>query len=321
MRSLSNFLRRPQTPPAPLVCRTAKAEEIHPALRLILSAGGSAANNEHVLEFITYAQQRGINLGDVWLAERGGQIITAMLPVISPGRTMLLLMPMEHSSDIAADVLLDEVCHQFTDRGIRLAQALLDPAEPAMEKRMVAHGFRRMAELLYLHVSVKAASSPTLPEGFTWQTYSPQTHALFAQTVTSSYHGSLDCPGLNGVRDIEDVLSGHKSAGEFDPCYWFALTENDQGRGVLLLSRLPNCDATELVYLGLTPEARSRGLADLLMRQALAATAQMGQSRLSLAVDSGNIPALRLYYRFGMSKVASKIAMMRELSTIHSRVP
>jgi len=282
-------------------------------LRLILGAGGSAASSEHVSEFITYAQQRGINLGDVWIAERGGQIISGMLPVVSPGHTMLLLMPMEHSADIAADVLLDEVCHQFSNRGVRLAQALLDPAEPAMEKRLIAHRFRRMAELLYLQVAVKPVPSPALPEGFTWQTYSPQSHALFAQTVTSSYHGSLDCPGLNGVRDIEDVLSGHKSAGEFDPRFWFVLTEGDQGRGVLLLSRLPNCDATELVYLGLTPEARSRGLADLLMRQAIAASAEMGQARLSLAVDSGNIPALRLYYRFGMSKVASKIAMMREL--------
>jgi mycothiol synthase len=280
---------------------------------VILGSAGAPAGNDHALEFISYAQQRGINLADVWIAERAGQIATAMLPVISPGRTMLLLMPADQGADIAADVLMDTVCQAFADRGFRLAQALLDPAEPAMEKRLVGHGFRRMAELIYLHVAVRSAEVPTLPQAFALHTYSPHTHALFAETVSSSYHGSLDCPGLNGVRDIEDVLAGHKSSGEFDPKYWFVLEENGQGRGVLLLSRLPNCESTELVYLGLTPEARSRGLSDLLMRQALAATAQMGQSRLSLAVDSGNLPALRLYYRFGMSKVASKIAMMREL--------
>jgi ribosomal protein S18 acetylase RimI-like enzyme len=69
----------------------------------------------------------------------------------------------------------------------------------------------------------------------------------------------------------------------------------------------------ELVYLGLTPAARGRGLADLLMRQALWATAWMNRSRLTLAVDSQNAPALKVYYRHGMQRTGSKIALMRDL--------
>jgi ribosomal protein S18 acetylase RimI-like enzyme len=68
------------------------------------------------------------------------------------------------------------------------------------------------------------------------------------------------------------------------------------------------------VYLGLTPSARGRGLGDLLVRQALATTAALGASRLSLAVDSQNGPALKLYYRHGLQRVASKLAMMRLLN-------
>jgi hypothetical protein len=49
------------------------------------------------------------------------------------------------------------------------------------------------------------------------------------------------------------------------------------------------------------------------MRQALATTAQRKLTMLTLAVDSRNAPALKLYFRHGMHRVASKVAMMREL--------
>jgi len=35
--------------------------------------------------------------------------------------------------------------------------------------------------------------------------------------------------------------------------------------------------------------------------------------RLSLAVDARNVPALKLYYRQGMTRVTSKLAFMRDL--------
>jgi ribosomal protein S18 acetylase RimI-like enzyme len=151
-----------------------------------------------------------------------------------------------------------------------------------------------------------------------WQTYSPALHERFAQTILASYGGSLDCPGLNGIRDIEDVIAGHKATGEFDPRLWFLLESGDgrdQGAaaGVLLLSRLPHADNVELVYLGLTPAARGKGLGDVMMRQALHAVAAEGLSRLSLAVDSTNTPALHLYYRHGMQRIGSRVAMIRAL--------
>jgi ribosomal protein S18 acetylase RimI-like enzyme len=72
-------------------------------------------------------------------------------------------------------------------------------------------------------------------------------------------------------------------------------------------------DTLELVYLGLTPAARGRGLGDLMMRRALALAAADGAGRLSLAVDSDNVPALKLYYRHGMQRVGAKLALMRRL--------
>jgi hypothetical protein len=152
---------------------------------------------------------------------------------------------------------------------------------------------------------------------------------LFAQTIFRTYQQSLDCPSLNGLRDMEDVLAGHKSSGEFDPRLWGLLCEGDEPRGVLLLARMQPAEALELVYLGLTPDARGRGIGDLLMGQAMSVASAERAGRLSLAVDSGNTPALKLYYRHGLQRVGAKDALMRrldargaaELSTGNAHVP
>jgi len=73
----------------------------------------------------------------------------------------------------------------------------------------------------------------------------------------------------------------------------------------------------ELVYLGLAPEARGRGVGSTMLRQAMQLILADQKRRFSLAVDSRNEPALRLYYRFGMQHVATRWAMIRDLrSTI-----
>src|SRR5207244_5235963 len=99
---------------------------------------------------------------------------------------------------------------------------------------------------------------------------------------------------------------------EFDPAHWFLLCEAETPRAVLLLGGLPRTDSAELVYLGVVPEARGRGLGDLLMRRALATTAAMRLGRLTLAADVANPPALALHYRHGFKRAGGKIAMMRE---------
>jgi ribosomal protein S18 acetylase RimI-like enzyme len=176
-------------------------------------------------------------------------------------------------------------------------------------------GFRQIAQLLYLQAVIgRGLSAPSAPAGCTWHTYLPETHDLFAHAILQSYRDSLDCPAMNGLRTIDDVIAGHKSSGEFDPQCWFILKKNDQPLAVLLLMRVPRSDMAELAYLGLAPDARGRGLGDVMLRQAFWTVRQRMQlPRVTLAVDSRNIPALKLYYRHGMQQMGVKTAMLRDL--------
>jgi len=62
-------------------------------MRLILSPPGGAADARSVQEFIGFGRERGIDFGGLHVAERAGKLVSGILPVVSPGRTMLLLCP------------------------------------------------------------------------------------------------------------------------------------------------------------------------------------------------------------------------------------
>jgi GNAT superfamily N-acetyltransferase len=296
--------------------RPAKPEEIEPALRLILAPPGQAIDDRAASEFITFARDRGIGFDALHVAQRDGKVVSAILPVISPGRTMLILCPHGGSkaTDSATRLLVDPVCRWCADRHVQLAQALIDPHDADLAEVFAGEGFSKMAELHYLHAAPPAdAAFPPLPSSLAWTAYSTANHAVFGRTILESYQKSLDCPALNGRRDVEDILEGHKASGHFDPNLWLLLSEGETPLGILLLSESLRSDAIELVYLGLTPAARGRKLGEFMMRHAYATVAQRRQARLSLAVDAQNTPALKLYYRNGMQRIGSKLALLRDL--------
>lgn len=303
------------------ICRKAHRSEIDSALRMILGGNGRPADDNQIVDFLSYALHRGIDVNDIWVAESRGRIAWATLPVVSPGRTMLLLAPQavaDAMTAVAASELIEHVVEPYRQKGIHLAQVLLDPASAELTHVFARAEFEKLAELVYLHRKLgrgAVSKPPVMPPGFAWETYSAASHDRFAQTILKTYEGSSDCPALNGIRNIQDVVLGHKAAGDFDPAWWFLLAEAGEPRGVLLLSRTRNADAAELVYLGLTPDARRRGLAALILQQATSFASKAGCVLLSLAVDTNNAPALKLYYRLGMQQVMSRVAMVRSLQS------
>jgi len=298
-----------------IVCRLAAPSEWQRATAMILGSAGRVGSPSQVVEFLAYAAQRHINVAETWVAEIDGRITWAALPVLSPGRTALLFTSAELAEpDEAAGQLIQHLCHYLAQRQVHLAQVLIDPTRSAARQFFADHGFREMAELVYLQGSAPRSAPPaTLPPMVRWETYHAATHGLFARGTLATYQGSLDCPALTGLRDIEDVILGHKATGEFDPQLWRALCQEDQPLGILLLSRIPAADALELVYLGLASPARGRGLGDVLMQEAMHLVVAQGRRRLTLAVDAINVPALKLYYRFGLQRLTSKAALIRDL--------
>src|SRR5438128_1016824 len=262
-------------------------------------------------------RERSIDLGLLWVAEQEGKLAQATLPVISPGRTMLLFAsaPGSKAGEATLGRLIDAACNAAAARDVHLAQALIDPSEEPMRRVYLGAGFDQMSELIYLQGTPHPdAAEPRVLPDFRWTHYSEASHAQFAATILATYQNSLDCPALNGRRTIEDIIDGHKASGIFNPQHWLLLCRGSQALGVLLLaSSGRGQDVMELVYLGLAPGSRGQKLGEVLVRQAFSIVSAENHQRLSLAVDARNVPALKLYYRHGMTRVTSKMAFMRDL--------
>jgi mycothiol synthase len=324
MPPLSNFRRGRDASVSggqPIACRQVQRHEIEPALRLMLADADGLASDEQVLDFLAFTMQRRLDINQLWAALQDDRVLWAMLPVTSPGGTVLFFSPTRLTKKTplrAIRELTAAVGEEMRSRGIELAQLLLDPRDQPVIHAYTTCGFEQLAELLYLQRTVPPAMKmPEIPARYELRTYSPQTHAQFAETILRSYEQSQDCPALNGRRGIEDIIAGHKATGDFDPKRWMLMYDESGPVAVMLLNRSPHSDGVELVYLGLVPEARGHGVGDLMMRVALASIAKDGRCQVSLAVDARNTPALKLYYRHGLHRVGSRVALLRDLRASH----
>jgi len=299
--------------------RPAHDSELQSAVRLILATASGHPDEMQVREFLRLAGAHRDDAGGIWVAEQGGKLLSAVMPVVSPGKTMLLFVPAHlhgEQQTMLTRKLIDALCARAAEQGVHLAQALLDVHDEPLRGMLTACGFGKLAELLYLQAVVGKVAEPQLPAGCKWLTYTPERHELFANTILATYQDSFDCPGLNGLRTIDDILAGHRATGDFVPEHWFILCEGDKAVGAVLLSKVLRSDVTELVYLGLIPQRRGHGLADILMRRAAAVAVASKHGRLSLAVDAGNLPALKLYWRHGMQVIGRKQALLRDLRNL-----
>ncbi len=194
--------------------------------------------------------------------------------------------------------MLARVVEDMALRGVRLARALTKTEQSSDARLLVQAGFRHVCELLYL-VSLRASFPTAAPEdGLTFTPLAGDEQRL-AAVVERTYEQSLDCPAIENVRPVGDVLAGYRATGEFDAARWLIVSREGTDIGCLLMATWPRNNQWELIYMGVAPEARGHGYGLAIVRQAQWLTAQAGCDRLVLAVDMANEPALNAYAAAG----------------------
>jgi ribosomal protein S18 acetylase RimI-like enzyme len=104
---------------------------------------------------------------------------------------------------------------------------------------------------------------------------------------------------LNGVRDVDNVVTGYQASGSYRPELWQLVRAHGEDVGMLLLADHPKAGHWELMYTGLIPEARGRGWGRQITQHAQWMARQADIERIVLAVDSVNAPAIRMYQGTG----------------------
>ncbi len=261
-----------------------------------LHAAGCASQSEALAAAIAATADDAA--WDGLLIIEGSAPLAAVWVQPSAGNTACLWPPPPEHTD--ADALFCGAARFVDEHRIVLAQMNVAAVEPFSRQRMAEVGFPHLADLLYLFAEA-AASAPLLqvPPNVAFVSNANQHSAQLAHVVARTYEGTLDCPALDGVRSIDDVLDGYQQQGEYLTDQWYVVRAGGVDAGVLILAGHAAAGSWELVYMGVTPEARGRGLGTCIVRFALDAAASGGAQRVVLAVDAANQPAVDMYQRAG----------------------
>lgn len=208
-----------------------------------------------------------------------------------------------------------------------LVQGLLETDEHEAADALSRAGFLRLGDLVYMRrplagaaskrLSRAAADTPAWPAGITVRPLSDIDpalhHSLLARALSRSYIDTLDCPELCGLRSIDDVIDSHRAVGDLNLATWWIIQSHGDAEGAMLLTECPDQRTVELVYLGLSPTLRGRGLGAGLLKMGLAAVSGAAATAITCAVDSRNTPAMKLYKRAGFQRFSTRLPLVKGL--------
>lgn len=260
----------------------------------------------------------------LWMAWRGNEPVAAAGVVPGAGGTaMVFVSPpraadgvvasegASHGASCADAAALVRAACAAQPRQVRLFQALLTRGHEARRLALESAGFRFLAQLMYMQRrTARQVVDLALPDDLSVQTWRPALRDDFAAAIDASYEQTLDCPALVGMRGIDDVLEGHRAVGVFRDDLWLLVRQRGRPAGVMLMSMTGDGRTAELVYLGLCPSLRGRGLGRVLMEHGLSRAGRAGAEKMVLAVDEDNGPALKLYESLRFVAIARRTALV-----------
>ena len=272
-------------------------EDYAPVLRLLCRHAASDYRDEQMRTTLDGLAAGEISPRGLLGAYRGKRLTGGVFAQTQPGRAALVWTPrtIAGEPDSTADRLLLAAIDRLVAEQVCLAQVLLETGMEDDERFLYRHGFQHLADLLYM-VSPENEFPTALPDtSLKFEPYTRTNHERLAHVVEASYRQTLDCPLLDGVRQIEDVLAGYRALGTFDPSRWMLVQHEDRDVGCLLLTDHPEHGNWELIYMGVMAPERGHGWGKEITRRAQWMTRQSGRPRLVLAVDAINEPAIRAY--------------------------
>jgi ribosomal protein S18 acetylase RimI-like enzyme len=288
------------TEPTPEPART---DELAAAFRLIFHSLGPKEAGVRVANALHLVQRGEIDPRGVFVLRGPTGLLGALVCLPVPGASGLLWPPGTVDDDRRRereDLLLQHTLAWLRQRGVKLAQTLLAPEEMFLARPLERNGLAHVTDLWYmrhdLDIPVRWLDTPAR---LTFRPYDPDHPSLFHQTLQHTYEQTRDCPEVNGVRTIEDVIEGHRNQGTYDPDCWWLASLSGEPVGVAIVTELPERGDWEVAYMGVVPEARRRGFGREILLKALTEARAAEVPRLTLSVDSRNQPAWDLYRSLG----------------------
>ncbi len=273
------------------------------AVRLIFRHLEPPERDEREATALFLLQRGELNAEGLFVLREGADLAGAIACQSVPGASGLVWppgVPDGPERPAREDALVRHGLAWLRQRGARVVQTLLAPEEEGLAAPLLRNGFRRVTDLWYMrHERGTPLGRLDTPARLTFRTFDEAAPSLFQQTLLRTYEDTLDCPEVNGLRTIDEVLAGHRAQGTYDPERWWLALEGDRPVGVLIATELPESGDWDVAYMGVVPGARRRGFGREVLLHALAEARAADAPRVLLSVDARNRPAWHLYRAVG----------------------
>ncbi len=287
-----------------------RAEAVFHAV-LSHDAGTPSVSSDQITQFLDTIAAQQLEITPIIQAKMGKRVLAQAIALRSPGRTGLIMLAAQNDSETdrnAATTTLRRLCDRAWQSDTMLMQVLLQPHD-SIAQVVADAGFTYLAELVYLQRQAEQAPFPVPPTPtLEYLTFTKSAEPDFLAMLEHTYKDSLDCPGLNGLRNPRDVLIGHRHTGVFHEHLWMLALNDDQPVGILLLSEVPARSCLEIAYVGVSQKVRGRGIGNALVRKAIEVAWEEQKSHVTLAVDHTNTFACKLYARWQFTELARRRA-------------
>ena len=184
--------------------------------------------------------------------------------------------------------------------GLRVVKTVLEGNDLQTAALLKENGFPKAASLHYMSVSTQTVLKAPVADAFVSFIHTEELAPERLEIVFSQVEKhSLDCPEFHGMFTAQEALQGFYRQDVHAPAHWYLVRCEGADAGVLLLA--PHTESTnwELMYMGLVPAWRGRGLGSQVVKEALHRAREAGMEEVILAVDERNTPARQLYEQFG----------------------
>lgn len=284
--------------------RPALPAEWSAGLRLLLGLDLPAQHLAAAVDSVTLHLKTGtLDPAAFFVALAANRVVGAALGQCLPG-AQALLFDVPHAeaahpeATLIEDHLLATLLAWLQTRGSKMVQCLLPLAETIRATALLRGSFRYVTALHYL-MHYLETPLPQASQVVQFERYEPAQCDLLAATIAATYEGTLDCPELNDVLSIAEVIAGHERKKDAQTLPWWLVREEGQIVGVLLMQHAGMEQTGEVAYMGLLPKARGRGLGQAIMHYALEQAMVAGLHGVLVCVDARNVPAVQLYRRLG----------------------
>jgi ribosomal protein S18 acetylase RimI-like enzyme len=294
--------------------RAARSEELPQALDLLFRHLAPSERRRRALNLLQLVGNSPCPHVAVFILTSTAGTEGAIVCEVLPGRTGLAWLPQvacETGQQAKEDTLTQRGIEWLTQQGALVLQAVLSPEETPRAGPLLRNGFMHATTLHYLRHSLRQIPCSKPTPGWSIEPYCDQNADLFHQTLLHSYEDSLDCPELNGRRDLGDIIAGYRAHGEYNAELWWLVRVDDRPAGVLITAAVHEDSAHEVAYVGVVPGRRRKGLARETMARALAEMRARKSSQVTISVDCRNQPALRLYASLGFEEFDRREVYLR----------